>query len=237
MTDTGASPVVAVFGAGTGTGLSIARRFGREGYRVALVGRRVERLDHLADTLRADGITAKTFPADLSDTRSVPDLVDQIHTEMGRIDVVEYGPIGAAQTFTPALDLTAAVLQELLGVFLLTPVEIAHAVLPELRSRGGAFFVTHGTTALHPAPGMSGLGPVMAATRNWLLSLAGELHDSGVLVGTIAVGASIVRSEMAEHVGAAGDGFPTIDPDEIAAAYWQMLLSRDGTELVLGAAE
>lgn len=121
-------------------------------------------------------------------------------------------------------------------MFLLTPVEIAHAVLPELEDRGGAFFVTHGTTALTPIPGMSGLGPVMAATRNWLFTLAHELHDSGVLVGAVAVGASIERSEMAENAGSAGVEFPTIDPDEIADAYWQMLTSRDGTEVVLGAA-
>jgi NAD(P)-dependent dehydrogenase (short-subunit alcohol dehydrogenase family) len=234
MTGASTSPVVVVFGAGTGTGLSIARRFGRGGYRAALVGRRADRLDGLVETLGAEGITAQAFPADLSDPDSVPALVERIRTRMGRIDVVEYGPVGAGQAFTPAAELTAAGVRDLIGVFLLTPVEIAHAVLPELRERGGAFLITHGITAVQPIPGMSGLGPVMAAARNWALTLAGELHDSGVHVGTIAVGASIERSEMAERSGAASAGFPTIDPDEIADAYWAMVTDRDRTELVLG---
>jgi NAD(P)-dependent dehydrogenase (short-subunit alcohol dehydrogenase family) len=34
------SKTIAIFGAGTGLGISTARRFGREGYQVALIGRR-----------------------------------------------------------------------------------------------------------------------------------------------------------------------------------------------------
>lgn len=92
MTYTDASPVLVVFGAGTGTGLSVARRFGREGYRVALVGRRAERLDQLTGMLATEGVLAESFPADLSDPSSVPGLVEQIRAGMGRIDVIEYGP-------------------------------------------------------------------------------------------------------------------------------------------------
>ena len=233
MTEAATARVVVIFGAGTGTGLSIARRFGREGYHVALIGRRAERLTGLVARLASEGITAQAFPADLTNIDTVPALIETIRGAMGRIDVVEYGPLGSEQAFTPAADLTATRLQELLGVFLLAPVEIARAVLPELRERGGAFLVTHGTTAVQPVPGMSGLGPVMAASRNWLLALAGELDGSGVHVGTIAVGASIARSESAERAGTAGSSFPVIDPDEIADAYWMMTADRNQTEVVL----
>jgi NAD(P)-dependent dehydrogenase (short-subunit alcohol dehydrogenase family) len=41
------SKVIAIFGAGTGLGASVARRFAREGFRVALVARGKERLDAL----------------------------------------------------------------------------------------------------------------------------------------------------------------------------------------------
>jgi hypothetical protein len=42
-------------------------------------------------------------------------------------------------------------------------------VLPEMQERGsGAILIAHGATAAHPMAEMSGVGPVMAATRNYV---------------------------------------------------------------------
>ncbi len=72
-------------------------------------------------------------------------------------------------------------------------------MLPEWTERGdGAFLLTHGYSAARPIPHLSGVGPVMAAARNYLYSLNGELADTGVYAGTLAIGAMIERSEMAE---------------------------------------
>ena len=51
------NPVLVVVGAGPGVGASVARRFGREGYDVALVARSAERLTALGEGLQAEGIT------------------------------------------------------------------------------------------------------------------------------------------------------------------------------------
>lgn len=45
------SKVIAIFGAGVGLGASTARRFAREGFSVALVARRKDRLDALVEQL------------------------------------------------------------------------------------------------------------------------------------------------------------------------------------------
>ena len=127
------SKVIAVFGAGTGLGVSVARRFGREGFRVALVARRKERLDALVAQLADEGVEAAPFAADLSDPTGVPALVDAIRDRFGRIDVVEYGPIGGDVSFTPAVQLDAATVEGLSRLLLLTPVEVFRAVgLPAL---------------------------------------------------------------------------------------------------------
>ncbi|WP_449372593.1 SDR family NAD(P)-dependent oxidoreductase [Arthrobacter psychrolactophilus] len=84
------SKVIAIFGASTGLGVSMARRFGQEGFRVALIARRPERLESLVTELAADGIEAVAFPADLKVPRSIPALVAAIRERFGRIDVVEY---------------------------------------------------------------------------------------------------------------------------------------------------
>ena len=63
---------IALFGAGTGLGTSLARRFGSAGYRVALVARRAAALEQLVTDLARDGIEAAAFPADLTQLDGIP---------------------------------------------------------------------------------------------------------------------------------------------------------------------
>ncbi|MFF0222875.1 SDR family NAD(P)-dependent oxidoreductase [Streptomyces sp. NPDC004629] len=236
--------VIAVLGGGTGLGLSVARRFGREGFRVALVARRHERLGLLVKTLAADGVDATPFPGDLAAYEDVTDLIRSIQAGMGRIDVVEYGPIGSQLGMVPATELDAAAVVRLSRLLLLTPVEVVRAVLPEMLERGdGALLLTQGYSALQPMPFMSGLGPVMAAARNYWYSLYGELAERGVYAGTLTVGSIIARSELGEAASAlaAGTSPPTlpngapitvVDPDELAERYWTMYCVRDSAEQV-----
>lgn len=233
------SKVIAVFGAGTGLGVSVARRFGREGFRVALVARRRERLDALVAELAADGIEAAAFTADLGDSAAVPSVVAGIRERFGRIDVVEYAPVGGDMRFTPATELSGDTLRPLLDLYVLTPVEVIRAVLPELTERGdGAILVTQGGTAAEPAPYLSGVGPTMAATRNYLYSLGGELAGTGVHVGMLTIGAMIARSEAHEALTSGaftidlpeGVTVPVVDPDTLAELYWDMYIKRDRVE-------
>ncbi|MFG3342892.1 SDR family NAD(P)-dependent oxidoreductase [Glycomyces sp. NPDC048151] len=231
------SKVIAVFGAGTGLGAAVARRFGAEGFRVALVARRKDRLDALVAALADEGVEAAAFPADLSRPAEVPALVAAIRERFGRIDVVEYGPIGTEQGFIPARSLDAAQLEAMAPLLLFTPLEVAQAVLPEWTERGeGSFLLTHGLSAAVPMPHMSGVGPLMSAARNWLYSLNGELAGTGVYAGTLAIGAMIAGTEVGEAAAASvaesGVAFPVVEPAELADLYWDMHVKQDRVEQV-----
>jgi NAD(P)-dependent dehydrogenase (short-subunit alcohol dehydrogenase family) len=235
------SRTIAIFGAGPGLGTSVARRFGREGYRVALVGRRPQPLNALVATLADEGIEAAAFPADLSDLDAIPQLVSAITERFGTIDVVEYAPIAAAG-FTPAAELSAETLRPLLDLYLLAPVEIVRAVLPQMLARGdGAIILGHGASAVQSPPGMSGLGQPMSAARNWIYGLNAELAPHGIYAGTIAVAAMIQSS--ANHAaftsGALTIDLPegvelqTVDPDALADLLWHMTIKRDRIESIV----
>jgi NAD(P)-dependent dehydrogenase (short-subunit alcohol dehydrogenase family) len=231
---------IVIFGAGTGLGSSVARRFGSEGYQVALVGRRPAPLRALVSELAGIGVDAAAFPADLSDTAAIPDLLATITAHYGRIDVVEYAPITTAP-FTPAADLTPEAMQGFINLYLLTPIEIVNRVLPPMLARGfGGILIGQGSSASQPAPFMSGVGPAMAAARNYIHSLHGEVAARGVYAGSLLVNAMIAGS--AGHAAMTSgeltldlpDDFviPTVDPAELAELLWHQLDRRDRIEVL-----
>jgi short-subunit dehydrogenase len=137
----------------------------------------------------------------------------------------------------PAADLDAAALRNWINLYLLTPVELVHAVLPEMlgRNAGGIVF-GYGSSVVTPAAGLSGPVPVLAAARNYLHTLHGEVKDQGVYVGGVAVRAVIERSKVQ---GALDTGemrlaidLPVVDPDELADLIWDLVAERDRIEVV-----
>jgi NAD(P)-dependent dehydrogenase (short-subunit alcohol dehydrogenase family) len=76
-----------VVGASSGIGEALARRLGRDGYRVALVARREEHLRKTADLInQASGQeTAFVFPHDVRNFEEVPQLFERIFETLGGI--------------------------------------------------------------------------------------------------------------------------------------------------------
>ena len=227
---------IAIFGAGTGLGSSVATRFGREGYRVALVARRAAPLQELVAELAKAGVEAQAFPFDLTDIASIPAFVRSIEDRLGPIDVAVYAPVALDIAFVPALDLDSAKLRRFAELLLFAPIEVAHAIIPGMVARGsGAFVLGGGLTAVHPMPGMSGPGPVMAAARNFVFALNAEAKDKGVYAGTVTISALIERSAGHRIMMASGQAiaFPVISPDTIADEIWSLVNNRDRVEAIL----
>ncbi|MFF3256095.1 SDR family NAD(P)-dependent oxidoreductase [Actinacidiphila glaucinigra] len=233
------SKVIAIFGAGSGLGTALARRFGNQGFRVALVARRVDRLQSIVDELAAEKIEAEAFPVDLFDPANATTTVDAIKNRFGRIDVVSYQPLPGGTAFVPATELSSEQLSRYVNLLLLSPVAIANAVLPEMIERGdGGFIVTGGFTAAEPQPYISGIGPAMAGIRNFIYSLHGEVADSGVYAGVATLSALIKDSEsyasmtpeMLAEITGGSTGLNILDPDELAQTYWNLYTDRNQLE-------
>jgi short-subunit dehydrogenase len=193
----------------------------------------------MASELAAEGIDAAAFPADLSDPANATTVVREIKDRYRRIDVVSYQPLPSGTAFVPAAELDAERLGHWVNLFLLSPVAVAHAVLPEMTERGsGGVIVTGGFTAADPQPFISGIGPAMAGIRNFVYSLHGEVAGAGVYAGVVTLSALIKHSEaydaispeqLAEITGGT-TGLHVIEPAELAETYWRLVTDRTQTE-------
>ena len=81
---------IVVCGYGVGISDAVARRFGKEGYRVAAVARNAERLGASVEKLTKDGIDAKAFPCDLGDSNAIQKLIADVRASLGPIKVLHW---------------------------------------------------------------------------------------------------------------------------------------------------
>ena len=97
---------VLVTGGGTGLGKATAIRFGKDGHRVAICGRRAEVLTSAAGEVRAAGAAeALTFTCDVRYDDDVAKLAASVHEAMGPLDVLVNNAAGnfvcPAEKLTP----------------------------------------------------------------------------------------------------------------------------------------
>lgn len=234
--------VLAIFGAGPGLSRSVAHRFGREGFRVALVARDTARLDGFVAELTAAGVSALAVPADLRDRSQLPAVVAEIQRELGEISVLMTNTVGEFGSRTSIVDADPENIQEVFDTAVLSTVVLVREVLPTMLDRGdGALLLSNGVSATVPVPQLGNVGVASAARRAYALNLHAALADQGIYVGTLEVGALIDRSVPAQLIDA-GD-FPGIsdpaalerlNPDDLADTYWDMYTKRDRFEVTAG---
>ena len=81
---------IVVCGYGPGISDGVARKFGAEGFRVALVARSEEKLERGASALREAGIEARGFSCDLGDPEAVRAMIAAVREALGPITVVHW---------------------------------------------------------------------------------------------------------------------------------------------------
>lgn len=226
-------PTIAIVGAGPGLGLSIAEVFGRNGFSVALVARNREKLAGLVAQLRASGVEAAAFTADIMDRPSLVAAVARIKERFGSVDVLEYSPashgtpgaaedhVGAA-TMTTALDATPENMAPQLDFYLHGGITVAREVLPDMLQRGfGTLLFTTGGSSMDPLAGPPEFGNIAIATaaqRAWVLKLNQTLTGTGVYAAHIPIFTWI------------GSGGPETQAATIARRYWEIHTERKGAE-------
>ncbi|MCM3020244.1 SDR family oxidoreductase [Priestia megaterium] len=208
---------IVIVGAGPGLGMSIAKKFGKNGFRVALIARNEEKLKQLVIELEQLGIEAASFKADILNKDQISLAFATIKEKYGFIDVVEYSPTPSIDTVTNVLDVTEENALYQFQFNVLGAISSIREVLPDmLDKQSGALLFTTGGAAVNPVPMMGNVGIAVSGLRNYIFNLNSELKDKGIYAGHISIGIWMQPNSGVQ--------------DKIADIWYDMYTKRDRVE-------
>ena len=221
--------VAIVTGAGSGIGKAVALALLKDGYRVALAGRRKDALEQTAKDAGAAGSRALPVSTDVANPDSVKALFATTKRQFGRLDVL-FNNAGVNAPGVPFEDLTFeqwknVVDINLTGMFLC--MQEAFRIMKDQNPRGGRI-INNGSISAHAprpnsAPYTSTKHGVTGLTKCG--SLDGRKHDIAVCQIDIGNALTEMAARMTKGVPQA-DGStrvePTMDVRHVADAVLHM---------------
>ncbi|KAL1882957.1 hypothetical protein Daus18300_000595 [Diaporthe australafricana] len=115
-------PVILIFGAGANTGLATAKKFAKEGYKVAAVSRN--------PSAELKAATDLIVPADLTDPKTVETVFEKVTQELGTPHIVVYGAAdGQLVSAANPVTVSAARLTDTLTVSTVSPYTAARLAI------------------------------------------------------------------------------------------------------------
>ena len=184
--------VVLVTGGGSGIGFAIARLVGALGAKVAICGRKPDRLESARAQLANAGVTQLyAATCDIREVEQINTFVDAVKKELGTIDVLVNNAGGqfptTAEQVTPR-GWEAVIRNNLNGTFFMTQAVGVRHMIPARRGR----IVNIIANIARGFPGMVHTGAARAGVENMTKTLAVEWAQHGIQVNAIAPG--IIRS-------------------------------------------
>jgi NAD(P)-dependent dehydrogenase (short-subunit alcohol dehydrogenase family) len=203
-----------IVGAGEGLSASLARLFAREGIKVALAARKIEKLGALCTETGA-----RAFACDATNAEEVERLFGLVDREIGAPDVVVYNASGRARgVFTDlvAADVAQAIAISAFGGFLVAQQAVKH-MLP---NKHGAILFTGASASVKGYAQSAPFAMGKFALRGLAQSMARELSPQGIHIAHFVIDGGIrsaARTEPADRPDS------MLDPDAIALSYWNVL--------------
>jgi NAD(P)-dependent dehydrogenase (short-subunit alcohol dehydrogenase family) len=190
------SPDVAVVaGIGPGLGASLARKFAREGCRVALLARSSDFLETLTSELRRKGNKALAIPTDISEADQVAAAFRSINEKLGPVDLLVNNASASGPFGQPFVEVTPESFSRGWRVGVLGSFLCSQAVVPDmLKKDAGCILFTGATSSVRGAA--ITFSSAKFGMRGLAQALAKELWPKGIHVAHIIVDGGIHDSEF-----------------------------------------
>jgi NAD(P)-dependent dehydrogenase (short-subunit alcohol dehydrogenase family) len=183
------SRIAAVTGGTAGIGLEVARRLGRDGWRIAIPAIDREAWEAAAPTLAAAGVEAEFFPCDATDEAQVKAAFQAIGARFGKLDLLvnNVGGLGGRQRFEV---LETEFMRRVMALNFESMIFATREAIPLLRKGKGASVVNYATIAVHNGggPGAGIYAASKAAVASATIALAKDLAEYGIRVNAVAPG-------------------------------------------------
>ncbi len=186
---------------GVGNGAAVAMLFAREGARVVLVNRSLERAKALEEAIRSEAGEATAFAADVTQPEATEAMAAFAVEHYGRLDVLHnnVGVGAGGNTVTVSLDDWNRLLQSNLTSAMLC----CRACIPRMRASGGGSIVNVSSTAgmigLSGTPGAVAYTATKAGLQGLTLSVAADHAAEGIRANCLVVGT--VATPLVAHLG------------------------------------
>jgi len=223
------SKTAVVTGAGSGIGRQVAIALLREGYSVALAGRRRDSLESVLQEAGEPGSLALVVPADVADAASVRLLFSKIKEAFGRLDLLfNNAGVGAPPKLLEELtyeEWKAVVDTNLTGAFLCT--QEAFKMMKTQSPQGGRI-INNGSISAHtPRPNSAPYTATKHAITGLTKSTALDGRKYNIACGQIDIGnaATAMAETMQKGILQANGSVavePTMDPQQVARAVVYM---------------
>jgi NAD(P)-dependent dehydrogenase (short-subunit alcohol dehydrogenase family) len=217
--------VVIGVGASSGLGAALARRFASEGLTVYLGGRTLEKLQHVAAEITAQGGCAVPLAVDATNEKSVMNFFAQIMSEQNAQLSIVACNVDSNQ-FAPLLETSAEMFTKLwqqnaLAGFLVGREAAKYMVQQEK----GTVFFTGASGSLRARPPFTAFSSAKSALRHLAQGMAREFGKQGIhVVHTIIDGvidgerARVNFADFVEQKGEEG----LLNLEAIADTYWHL---------------
>ncbi|MDA0261277.1 MAG: SDR family NAD(P)-dependent oxidoreductase [Proteobacteria bacterium] len=182
-----AAKVAVVTGGGSGLGRDIANRLAGDGYQVAILGRRADRL-----VPKRGERALHPYVCDVADRKQVRDTVKAIRHDLKRIDLL-VNNAGILRRATHD-EITPELIDEQLGTNLIGMMRMCLVCIPALKKTGGNIVNISSTLSDRCSPQFGVYAASKGAMNAWSKTLAMELARWGIRVNVVSP--SLVSTEI-----------------------------------------
>ena len=202
---------VLIVGVGLGLSFSLARLFHKEGMRISMASRN---LDKLKD-IRSE-IAANVYKCDASEIKDVQNLFNSLDASTGTPDLVIYNP--SARVRGPVGNLDPIAVKKALDITCFGAFLVAQEATKRMRKAGkGSIFFTGATAGVKGFANSSVFAMGKFGLRGLAQSMARELHPQNIHIGHFVIDGGIAGSKFFGDNENSNNSM--LDPDEIAKTY------------------